>query len=82
MLMLGLAPWWEWAEWGSIFHLCIRQGPGARDINVPSPESRFAGAGPLKYLRIAGGRITSLRGVLILSYGALIKTFFLCKDIP
>lgn len=46
------------------------------------PESRSAAAGPLNYLQITGGRIISLGGVLILSYGALIKTFFLCKDIP
>ena len=65
-----------------VFHLCARQGPGARGFNVPSPEPRFAAAGPLTYLQITGGRIISLGGVLILAYGALIKTFFLCKGIP
>lgn len=30
-----------------VFHLCARQGPGARGFNVPSPEPRFAAAGPL-----------------------------------
>lgn len=73
---------WDWVGAEVVFHLCARQGPGARGFNVPSPEPRFAAAGPLTYLQITGGRIISLGGVLILSYGALIKTFFLCKDIP
>lgn len=67
---------------GVVFHLYASQGPGARGFNIPSPEPRFAAARPLNYLQITGGRIISLGGVLILSYGALIKTFFLCKDIP